>query len=85
MPSRVPLAQCWLSPQRVLIFCVRNFFKPNIDSHGRLVRGGIAVLFFIAGGVAIFYCWWLGLDLSASEASLCLKRCAAGALPARAA
>ena len=25
------------------------------------MRGGIAVLLFIAGGVAIFYCWWLGL------------------------
>jgi hypothetical protein len=40
---------------------VSRFFQPNIDSRGRLVRGGIAVLFFIAGGVLTFYIWWLGL------------------------
>jgi hypothetical protein len=40
---------------------VGNFFKPNIDSPGRLVRGGIAALLFIAGGVTYFYFWWLGL------------------------
>jgi hypothetical protein len=40
---------------------VSRFFKPNIDSRGRLVRGGIAVLLFIAGGVMVFYLRWLGL------------------------
>lgn len=25
------------------------------------MRGGIAVLFFIAGGATFFYFWWLGL------------------------
>jgi hypothetical protein len=40
---------------------VSNFFKPNIDSRGRLFRGGIAVLLFSAGGVLAFYIWWLGL------------------------
>ncbi len=38
-----------------------RFFQPNIDSRGRLVRGGIAALLFIAGGVMFFYIWWLGL------------------------
>ncbi len=38
-----------------------HFFKPNIGSRGRLVRGGIAVLLFIAGDMAFFYIWWLGL------------------------
>lgn len=36
-----------------------RFFQPNINSRGRLVRGGIAVMFFIAGGVTAFYIWWL--------------------------
>jgi hypothetical protein len=40
---------------------VRRFFQPNIDSRGRLVRGGIAALLFVAGGVLTFYLWWLGL------------------------
>ena len=40
---------------------MKRFFQPNIDSRGRLVRGGIAVLLFIAGGVTAFYIWWLGL------------------------
>jgi hypothetical protein len=40
---------------------VSRFFQPNIDSRGRLVRGGIAGLIFLAGGVAVFYVWWLGL------------------------
>jgi len=40
---------------------VGRFFKPNIDSRGRLVRGGLAMLLFIAGGVTVFYLWWLGL------------------------
>ena len=40
---------------------MRNFFKPNIDSRGRWVRGGIAVAFFIGGGVLAFYTLWLGL------------------------
>jgi hypothetical protein len=40
---------------------VSNFFKPNIGSRGRLVRGGIAVLLFIAGGAAFCYFWWLGI------------------------
>ena len=38
-----------------------RFFQPNINSRGRLVRGGIAGLLFIAGGVTAFYIWWLGL------------------------
>ena len=38
-----------------------RFFQPNIDSRGRLVRGGIALLFLIVGGVTVFYLWWLGL------------------------
>ena len=40
-----------------------NFFKPNIDSRGRLVRGGIAVALFIAGGVLVDQQLWLGLML----------------------
>jgi hypothetical protein len=40
---------------------VRLFFKSNIDSRGRLMRGGIAALLFIAGGVLAFYLPWLGL------------------------
>jgi hypothetical protein len=40
---------------------VRHFFQPNIGSRGRLVRGGISGLLFIAGGVTFFYLWWLGL------------------------
>jgi Protein of unknown function (DUF2892) len=40
---------------------VSNFFKPNIGSRGRLLRGAIAVLLFIAGGVTFFHVWWLGL------------------------
>jgi hypothetical protein len=38
-----------------------RFFQPNIDWRGRFVRGGIAVLLFIAGGIIVFYNWWLGL------------------------
>ena len=38
-----------------------RFFQPNINSRGRFVRGGIAVMLFIAGGVTAFYIWWLGL------------------------
>ena len=38
-----------------------RFFQSNIDSRGRLVRGGIAALLFIAGGVLAFYLLWLGL------------------------
>jgi len=40
---------------------VSRFFHPNIDSRGRFVRGGIAALLFIAGGVLAFYFLWLGL------------------------
>jgi hypothetical protein len=40
---------------------VGKFFKPNIGLRGRLVRGGLAALIFIAGGVLAFYVWWLGL------------------------
>ena len=40
---------------------MRRFFQPNIDSRGRLVRGGIAVLLFIAGGVIAGDILWLGL------------------------
>lgn len=38
-----------------------SFFKPNIDSRGRLVRGGIAALLFLAGGGLAFYHLWAGL------------------------
>jgi hypothetical protein len=38
-----------------------RFFKPNIGSRGRLVRGGIAALLFIAGGVLACFVLWLGL------------------------
>ena len=38
-----------------------RFFQPNIDSRGRLVRGGIAALLFIAGGVIAGFVLWLGL------------------------
>ena len=41
-----------------------RFFQPNIGSRGRLVRGAIAMLLFIAGGVTFFYFWWLGLIFS---------------------
>jgi hypothetical protein len=61
MPSPLAVGNHWLSRKRVLIFHMRSFFKPNIDSCGRLVRGGIAALLFIAGGVTFFYIWWLGL------------------------
>jgi hypothetical protein len=61
MPPPHRLRNCWLSRCRVLTFRVGNFFKPNIDSRGRRMRGGIAVLLFIAGGVLAFYIWWLGL------------------------
>jgi hypothetical protein len=40
---------------------MRRFFKSNIDLRGRLMRGGIAALLFIAGGVLVFYLPWLGL------------------------
>ena len=40
---------------------MRHFFRPNIDSRGRLVRGGIAALLFIAGGVIAWFVLWLGL------------------------
>ena len=38
-----------------------RFFQPNIDSRGRLVRGGLAALLFIAGGVTACFVPWLGL------------------------
>jgi hypothetical protein len=40
---------------------MRPLFQPNIDARGRLVRGGIAVLLFISGGVLAFDILWLGL------------------------
>ena len=40
---------------------MRHFFWPNIDSRGRLVRGGIAALLFIAGGGIAWFVLWLGL------------------------
>jgi hypothetical protein len=61
MPSPLRFRNCWLSRSRVLTFRVRRFFQPNIDSRGRLVRGGIAALLLIAGGVTFFYIWWQGL------------------------
>ncbi|MEJ0089483.1 MAG: YgaP-like transmembrane domain [Limisphaerales bacterium] len=38
-----------------------RFFQPNIDSHGRLVRGGIAAALLIAGGLTACFILWLGL------------------------
>ena len=40
---------------------MRHFFQPNIASRGRLMRGGMAVLLFIAGGVIACDVFWLGL------------------------
>jgi len=40
---------------------VSRFFQPNIGSRGRRVRGGIAVLLFIVGGVIACDVLWLGL------------------------
>jgi hypothetical protein len=40
---------------------VSRFFQPNIDSRGRLLRGGIAALLFIAGAVVACDVLWLGL------------------------
>jgi hypothetical protein len=40
---------------------VSRFFQPNIDTRGRLVRGGIAALLFITGGVVVCDVLWLGL------------------------
>lgn len=37
-----------------------RFFQPNIDTRGRRVRGGIAVLLFIAGGLIACDILWLG-------------------------
>ena len=45
----------------MLPFHVRRFFQPNINSRGRLVRGGMAALLFIAGGVIAWFVLWLGL------------------------
>jgi hypothetical protein len=42
---------------------VSRFFQPNIDSRGRLLRGGMAVLLFIVGGVIACFVLWLGLAL----------------------
>ena len=38
-----------------------RFFKPNIDTRGRLVRGGMAMLLFIVGGLIAYDILWLGL------------------------
>jgi hypothetical protein len=40
---------------------VGNFFRPNIERRGRIMRGILAALLFIAGGVMCYYLWWLGL------------------------
>jgi len=40
---------------------VTRFFQPNIDTRGRLVRGGLAALLLIAGGVIACDVLWLGL------------------------
>jgi len=40
---------------------VRRFFQPNIDSRGRLVRGGMAALLFVVGGSIACFILWLGL------------------------
>jgi hypothetical protein len=43
---------------------VSRFFKPNINSRGRLVRGGMAVLLLLAGGVTVCFVPWLGVVLA---------------------
>jgi len=40
---------------------VTRFFQPNIDTRGRLVRGGMAMLLFIVGGLIAYDILWLGL------------------------
>ena len=45
-----------------------KFFAPNIERHGRLVRGIAGVLLLLGGIIALFFIWWLGLILLASAA-----------------
>jgi hypothetical protein len=41
-----------------------NFFRPNLDRHGRIARGVIGTLCLIAGIIiAGDYEWWVGLIL----------------------
>jgi len=41
-----------------------NFFRPNLDRHGRIARGVIGALCLIAGIIiAGDYEWWAGLIL----------------------
>jgi hypothetical protein len=63
MPGLFAVGNYWLSRNRVLTFSMRRFFQPNIDSRGRLVRGGIAAMPLIGGSVIAFDILWLGLVL----------------------
>jgi len=45
---------------------VAKFFAPNIDNRGRLARGVIGGVLLVAGLIAVFFVWWLGLILLGS-------------------
>jgi hypothetical protein len=45
-----------------------KLFAPNIDNRGRLARGIIGIVLLVAGVIAAFVLWWLGLILLASAA-----------------
>ncbi len=48
----------------MLGFVMSNFFRPNLDRHGRIARGVIGTLCLIAGIIiAGDYEWWVGLIL----------------------
>ena len=40
------------------VFCVSNFFRPNLDRHGRMARGVIGSLCLIAGIIVCDYSLW---------------------------
>jgi hypothetical protein len=39
---------------------MKPFLTPNIDRRGRIARAIYGTLLLIAGGVAVFYVWWVG-------------------------
>jgi len=45
-----------------------KLFAPNIDNRGRLARGIMGSILLVAGLVAVFFLWWIGLILLASAA-----------------
>jgi hypothetical protein len=45
---------------------MKNFFSPNLGNSGRLIRGLIAVGFFIGSWFAFGVSTWLGIVLAAS-------------------